>query len=76
MPELLFSPGNVDLNQAGLPEAIVQSVQKVHPDLRPLLLSNILCCGGLFKCPGLRSRLADEVRALIPAEYDVSGLFT
>ena len=76
VPELLFSPGNVDLNQAGLPEAIVNSVHKVHPDMRPLLLSNIICCGGLFRCPGLRSRLVDDVRALVPAEYDVSCNFS
>lgn len=72
VPELLFSPSNVGLHQAGLPEAVLQSVERCHPELRHLLLSNILCCGGMFNCPGFSTRLGTEIRALVPTEDEVS----
>lgn len=72
VPELLFSPSNVGLHQAGLAEAVLLSANKCHPDLRPLLLSNVLCCGGMFKCPGFMSRMSADVRAIVPSRYEVN----
>ena len=62
------------LNQAGLAEAAMQSVQNVHPDLRPLLLNNVVCCGGTLKCPGLSARLAADMQCLAPAGLPVGPL--
>lgn len=35
VPEILFSPGDIGLRQAGIPEAIVQAVNETPEDLRP-----------------------------------------
>lgn len=72
VPELIFHPSDVGMNQAGLAQTLLQAADALHPDLRPLLLSNIVCTGGTAKCPGFPERLAAEVRALVPAHYQVA----
>ena len=71
VPELIFRPTDIAMEQAGLAEAIVEATNAVHPDLRPLLLSNVVCSGGTASCPGFAERLFAELRPLLPAEYEV-----
>lgn len=71
VPELLFHPSDVGLDQAGLHEAVVQSVQACHVGMQPLLYSNIVCSGGLMCCPNTRERLVAELRPLVPDDYDM-----
>ena len=75
VPELIFHPSDIGMNQAGLAQTLVQAADALHPDLRPLLLSNIVCTGGTAKCSGFTERLTREVRALVPAHYQVTSSF-
>ncbi len=71
VPEALFSPSDIGLEQAGLPEAIVQAVSSAHPAVQPLLYTNVLLTGGTARCPGFLERVVSELRPLVPAGYDV-----
>lgn len=72
VPEALFRPCDVGIEQAGISEAIVQSIQTVHRDLHRPLYANILLTGGSTTIPGFRERLLHEVRALAPTDVDVN----
>lgn len=74
VPELIFHPSDVGMDQAGLAQTLVEAANALHPDLRPLLLSNIVCTGGTAKCPGFAERLSSEVQALVPAQYQARHL--
>lgn len=71
VPELLFHPSDVGMEQAGLAEAVIEATNALHPELRPLLFANILCTGGTAKCTGFARRLHTDLRPLVPAEYEV-----
>lgn len=68
VPELLFNPSDMGSKQAGLPELIVQSLSCIPPAMWPSLLANIIVVGGNARLPGLRRRLATELRSLTPAD--------
>ncbi|GAB4822961.1 hypothetical protein N2152v2_010007 [Parachlorella kessleri] len=69
VPEALFHPSDIGMEEAGLAEAIVAAVQAVHPHLHGLLYSNVLLTGGNCRCPGFRERLYTELRPLVPDDY-------
>lgn len=69
MPELLFDPSIIDLNQSGLCETIVQSIEASPKEFRSLLCSNIVLVGGCAKLPGFKERVTKDLRPLIPSEY-------
>jgi actin-related protein 6 len=66
VPEALFSPGDLGLNQAGVPETVVQSILDCDPLLHPLLFSNILVVGGTAAMPHFADRLRRELAPLVP----------
>ncbi|CAM6110684.1 unnamed protein product [Calypogeia fissa] len=72
VPEMLFYPADLGMNEAGLAELIVRAVNSCHPNLHPLLYSNVLLTGGSTLFPGFRERLEMELRPLVPDEYNVS----
>ena len=45
VPELLFNPADIGLQQAGIVEAVVQTVAATHPALQPLLYTNVVLTG-------------------------------
>lgn len=57
VPELLFSPSDVGHRQAGIPEAVIQSVSSVPEAYRNALLANIVLVGGNINIPGFVERL-------------------
>ena len=57
----------------GHAQAVADAVQATHPDLHPLLFSNVLCTGGLARCPGFRERLCADLRPLVPDDIEVGG---
>ncbi len=71
VPELLFNPSDLGLQQAGLAEAIAASIASVPVQIQGLLWSNIVLTGGSVQFPGLLSRLERELRPLAPCEYTV-----
>ncbi|CAG8459142.1 2447_t:CDS:10 [Paraglomus brasilianum] len=71
IPELLFHPSNIGMNQAGIPETIVESVSLTHSDLHGLFYSNIVLVGGNASFPGYKERIEQDLRVLAPSEYEV-----
>ena len=57
VPELLFNPKDIGMNQPGLPELVMRSLSKVPAGLWALMLANIYVVGGTSKLPGLLDRL-------------------
>jgi actin-related protein 6 len=61
IPELLFHPGDLGvgtyMSQAGVPELIQQSIEAAPENMRPLLYSNILVCGGNAQIPNFAERV-------------------
>lgn len=72
IPEILFHPSDIGIQQMGLPEAIVHSINLCPEETRPHLYNNIVVTGGNGCFPGMKERLSKEVRALAPDEFDVS----
>jgi len=71
VPELLFAPTDLGMAQAGLPEAIVQSVSALPEGLWPVMLANVLVVGGTAALPGFVERLQTELRAVVKSECAV-----
>jgi actin-related protein 6 len=72
IPEILFHPSDIGIQQMGIPEAIVFSINLCPKETRPHLFNNIIVTGGNGCFPGMQERLTKEVRALAPDEFDVS----
>lgn len=64
-PEALFHPSDIGVPQAGVCEAISQSLHACHPALRPLLARNVLLVGGTSQCPGFKTRVAQDLPPLL-----------
>jgi len=71
VPELLFTPSDIGINQAGIGEAVFQSVESCVQEMHALLYSNILVIGGNTLFPNYVKRLFKEVRRLSPSCYNV-----
>ena len=71
VPELLFAPSDIDMAQAGLPEAVVQSLRSLPVGLWPVLLANVLLVGGNTKTMGFVERFESDLRSLVPSECPV-----
>ena len=72
VPELLFSPSDIGIDQCGIAETIVHSVMSCDPEAQPWLFKNIILTGGNACLPNFKERVEREVRALAPDVYDVS----
>ncbi|XP_068653136.1 actin-related protein 6 [Aristolochia californica] len=71
VPEMLFHPSDLGMNQAGLAECIVRSVHSCHPYLHPVLFESIILTGGSTLFPRFAERLERELRPLVPDHYRV-----
>ncbi|XP_074567584.1 actin-related protein 6 [Curcuma longa] len=71
VPEMLFHPADLGMNQAGLAECIVRAVNSCHPLLHPVLYESILLTGGSTLFPRFAERLQMELRPLVPDDYQV-----
>ena len=72
VPELLFNPGDIGMNEAGLAEATWEAVRGCHPNIQGLICANVSVIGGLAACEGLLERLKTELRPLVPDDYDLN----
>ncbi|KAK6941677.1 Actin family [Dillenia turbinata] len=68
VPEMLFHPSDLGMNQAGLAECIVRSINACHPHLHPVL---IILTGGNTLFPRFAERLERELRPLVPDDFRV-----
>ncbi|CAN6989684.1 unnamed protein product [Brassica oleracea var. botrytis] len=71
VPETLFHPADLGMNQAGLAECIVRAVSSCHSYLQPVLYQSIILTGGSTLFPQLKERLERELRPLVPDHFDV-----
>lgn len=72
VPEALFHPSDIGMDEAGLAETIFLAVSAVHPQLHGLMYSNVVLTGGTARCPGFRERLDAELRPLVPDDYGLN----
>ncbi|KAG0227057.1 Nuclear actin-protein involved in chromatin remodeling [Actinomortierella wolfii] len=68
VPEVLFQPGIIGLDQTGLLETIQDVLRRFDAQARERLVSNILVTGGMAKTPGLVDRLDAMMRSILPAQ--------
>ena len=71
VPEILFQPSDVGVQEMGIPEAIHLAVSLCPEESQPHLYRNVVLTGGCAHFPGIRQRVEDELRRLVPDEYDV-----
>lgn len=57
VPELLFTPGDIGMQSAGIPDMIIQSLSVLPAGLHAAFLANILVVGGNATIPGFMERL-------------------
>lgn len=75
VPELLFNPSDVGIQQVGIPEAVIDALKDCPAYAHHELLRNILVIGGTSLFPGFIPRLKSEIRALAPDDLEVSIIF-
>lgn len=66
VPELLFNPGDIGIDQLGVADAIMQSLEALPEGLWPGLLSNIVVVGGNALFDGFIQRLQMEIVSRAP----------
>jgi actin-related protein 6 len=69
VPELLFNPTDIGIQEAGIPGAVLESLSNLPEALKIGLLSNVVVVGGNSLIKGFNARLEDELRAIVPAQY-------
>ncbi|KAL4233379.1 Actin-related protein 6 [Mactra antiquata] len=73
VPELLFHPSDVGVQEMGITEALISAISSTKPDeMHPHLYGNILTTGGNCLIPGFEERFYTDVRSMAPDEYDIS----
>uniref|UniRef100_A0A0W0GCX3 Actin-like protein ARP6 n=1 Tax=Moniliophthora roreri TaxID=221103 RepID=A0A0W0GCX3_MONRR len=71
VPELIFRPDDIGLEQCGLPGTIAASISHLPVDLQGMFWANIGLIGGNTKFPGFRQRLLAEVQSYVPSGFEV-----
>lgn len=71
IPEVLFRPADIGIQQLGIAEAIVQSIEACDAIYRPALYQNIVLTGGNVNIVHMKERLEKELRSLAPANVTV-----
>ncbi|KAF8991905.1 hypothetical protein BGZ52_013020, partial [Haplosporangium bisporale] len=59
VPEILFNPSDIGMDQAGISEAIVDAISSCDE------------VGGNARLPGYKKRIAHDLRQLTPSEYEI-----
>ncbi|KAI8090104.1 actin-like protein ARP6 [Gilbertella persicaria] len=71
IPEILMHPSDIGLEQAGIPEAITQSVSACDSEIHGLLYANIVLIGGNANIPGYKERIEHDLRQFVPDEFEI-----
>ncbi|RWS24460.1 actin-related protein 6-like protein, partial [Leptotrombidium deliense] len=72
VPEVLFYPSDIGINEIGISQAIVHSIESQPEEIKPHLYENILLIGGNACFPGYKERIFNDVRAMANHMYDVN----
>ncbi|KAJ7149787.1 actin-related protein Arp6 [Mycena crocata] len=71
VPEIIFRPDDIGLEQSGLPGTIATSIALLPEDIQGMFWANIGLIGGNTNIPGFRQRLLSELQALAPVGCEV-----
>ncbi|KAI9023515.1 actin-related protein 6 [Phycomyces nitens] len=71
IPEILFNPSDIGMNQAGIPEAIFQAIEACDPEYHGLLYANIVLVGGNANLIGYKERIEQDLQVMVPSEYEL-----
>ncbi|EIW74652.1 actin-related protein Arp6 [Coniophora puteana RWD-64-598 SS2] len=71
IPEILFRPDDIGLDQSGIAATVASSIKLLPEDIQGMFWSNIGLIGGNTKFPGFYERLMSELRSLAPVDFDV-----
>ena len=71
IPEILFHPSDIGIEQMGIPEAICHAVSRTPVEMHPHLYSNIILTGGNVLFPGFSERVESDIRKMCSDEYTV-----
>jgi len=71
IPEILFRPSMIGIDQAGIAESIYNSVEELPEHIRPSLYNNILLTGGNCLFPNFKERLENELRSMVKDDYPI-----
>jgi len=71
VPEIIFRPDDIGLDQSGLAATVAISIALLPEDLQGLFWANIGVIGGNSKFPGFSRRLMSELRSLAPVDAEV-----
>lgn len=74
VPEMLFHPSDIGIQEMGIPEAIVNSIEAMPEEMQPHFYQNIVLTGGNTLFPGFKERMEAELRSLAPAHLPVTVL--
>ncbi|CAK3818677.1 Actin-related 6 [Lecanosticta acicola] len=69
VPELLFTPSDVGMQQDGIAGTIMQSLHALPKGLWQPFLANVVVVGGTSKFPGFVERLEADLRSRIDEDY-------
>lgn len=69
VPELLFNPTDIGIQEAGIPGAVMESLSVLPEALKAGMLANVVVVGGNSLIQGFTKRLESELRALVPSQY-------
>lgn len=72
IPEILFHPSDIGINQAGIVEATVQSVESLSFIFeKAMMYDSILLVGGNTKFKNFKQRFQNDLQKLIPVWYNI-----
>jgi actin-related protein 6 len=71
IPEVLFHPSDIGIEQMGVVEAIHHAVCLTPSEMHPHLYSNIVLTGGNVLFPGFSKRVESDIRKICPDDYTV-----
>ncbi|CAI4222020.1 unnamed protein product [Auanema sp. JU1783] len=69
LPEALFRPTDLGLDQMGIAEAAAESLSRVPENLRPALAQNVALIGGSMKFPGMRERFLTDFSGFVDSTW-------
>jgi actin-related protein 6 len=72
VPELLFHPLDIGIDQMGVAEAAIESINACPIETRPHLFANIIVIGGSAKFAGMQARLYKDIRSMAPEFFAVN----
>ncbi|KJH51252.1 Actin [Dictyocaulus viviparus] len=72
LPEIIFHPSDIGLNQMGVVEAVVESLSRCPMNLRAALVQNISLVGGCTLFPGFRERFISDLRSYMDVDWCVA----